>query len=112
MDGEEEKILTNLRKGVLEFCVLSAIADTPRYGRDLARSLGERGLLASEGTLYPLLSRMRDTGYVETHLTDPDEGRQRRYYALTTEGRTRLDAFRGAWAPFRDTVDDLMETTR
>jgi PadR family transcriptional regulator PadR len=109
MGSEEEKILTNLRKGVLEFCVLSALTSGPGYGRQLAQVLGERGLLASEGTLYPLLSRLRDTGFVDTELTDAAEGRQRRYYSLTSAGRDRLDAFRTAWAPFRATVDDLLE---
>jgi PadR family transcriptional regulator PadR len=111
MGDEEDKILTNLRKGVLEFCVLSALMTGPGYGRHLAHALGERGLLASEGTLYPLLSRLRDTGLVETELTDPSEGRQRRYYSLTAAGHARLDAFRAAWAPFRDTVDDFLENS-
>ena len=110
MGDEEDRILTNLRKGVLEFCVLSALTSGRGYGRNLAQALGERGLLASEGTLYPLLSRLRDAGLVDTELTDPADGRQRRYYSLTTAGHARLAAFRAAWAPFRDTVDDLLET--
>lgn len=110
MASDTEKILTNLRKGVLEFCVLAAIAGEPKYGRDLSQDLSEKGLLAGEGTLYPLLSRLRDTGLVSTELTDPSEGRQRRYYSLAPEGRARLEEFRSAWAPFRTTVDDFLET--
>ena len=110
MPTDTDKILTNLRKGVLKFCVLAAIAGEPKYGRDLARHLSEKGLLAGEGTLYPLLARLRDTGLVSTELTDPAEGRQRRYYSLTLQGHARLEEFRSAWAPFRTTVDDLLET--
>ncbi|MFB2586718.1 PadR family transcriptional regulator [Herbiconiux liukaitaii] len=109
MDSEEEKILTNLRKGALEFCVLASLASDRGYGRDLAHMLAARGLLASEGTLYPLLSRLREAGLVDSELTDPGQGRQRRYYTLTPTGRARLSAFRLAWSPFRDTVDELLE---
>ncbi|QHC69697.1 PadR family transcriptional regulator [Rathayibacter sp. VKM Ac-2801] len=110
MATDAEKILTNLRKGVLEFCVLATISGEPKYGRDLALTLSEKGLLAGEGTLYPLLSRLRDSGLVSTELTDPSLGRQRRYYTLAPPGRARLEEFRAAWAPFRSTVDDLLET--
>jgi PadR family transcriptional regulator PadR len=110
MASDAEKILTNLRKGVLEFCVLAALDGGPRYGRGLALSLSEKGLLAGEGTMYPLLLRLRDAGLVTSELTDPSEGRQRRYHSLTDSGRARLEEFRAAWAPFRTTVDDLLET--
>ncbi|TDX80556.1 PadR family transcriptional regulator [Rathayibacter sp. PhB151] len=112
MATDTEKILANLRKGVLEFCVLAAIAGEPKYGRELALTLSRAGLIAGEGTLYPLLSRLRDSGLVSTELTDPSEGRQRRYYSLAPAGRARLDDFRSEWAPFRSTVDDLLETNR
>lgn len=111
MSNDEDKILTNLRKGVLEFSVLAALAKERGYGRNLAHSLSERGLIASEGTLYPLLSRLRTTGLVDTELSDPADGRQRRYYTLTPAGRARLEGFRAAWVPLRDTVDELLETT-
>ncbi|PPG56518.1 PadR family transcriptional regulator [Rathayibacter sp. AY1C5] len=109
MATDTEKILTNLRKGVLEFCVLAAISGEPKYGRDLAHALSEQGMLAGEGTLYPLLSRLRDTGFVSTELTESSQGRQRRYYSLAPAGRARLEEFRSAWAPFRTTVDTLLE---
>ncbi|OUE17853.1 Transcriptional regulator PadR-like family protein [Clavibacter michiganensis] len=110
MASDSEKILTNLRKGVLESCVLAALAGGPQYGRSLVSSLSEKGLLAGEGTIYPLLLRLRDAGLVTSELTDPIEGRRRRYHSLTARGRARLEEFRIAWAPFRTTVDDLLET--
>jgi PadR family transcriptional regulator, regulatory protein PadR len=108
MADEREMILTNLRKGVLEFCVLSALRNGSEYGRQLAHVLGEQGLLASEGSLYPLLSRLRGSGLVESTVTET-EGRPRRYYSLTASGRARFEAFSTAWAPFRDTVDHFLE---
>lgn len=68
MITDEERIATNIRKGVLEFCVLALLARREMYGLQLANELVERGLTASEGSLYPLLARMRDAGGVTTRL--------------------------------------------
>ncbi len=100
---------TNLRKGVLENCVLALIDGERRYGVDLSRRLTALGLIASEGTLYPLLARMRETGLVETEWIESDEGRPRRYYELTAAGRERLAEFRTMWAPLRDAVDAILK---
>ncbi|MDM4764399.1 PadR family transcriptional regulator [Galbitalea sp. SE-J8] len=105
MDAPEERILTNLRKGVLEFCVLAYLQAGRTYGLDLARRLETDRLIASEGTLYPLLARLRSAGMVETEWVESDAGRPRKYYTLTNLGAEYLDAFRSAWAPLRDTVD-------
>lgn len=101
----EDRILTNLRKGVVEFCVLAHLRDGRAYGFDLVRRLEEDGLIASEGTLYPLLTRLRSAGLVEAEWEESDAGRPRKYYGLTPQGIERLDAFERAWAPIRDTVD-------
>lgn len=102
----DERILTHLRRGAVEFCVLALVAEAPSYGLDLARRLTHDGVLISgEGTLYPLLSRLRTAGLVETTWQESSTGPPRRYYAITTAGRQSLDAFRLVWAPFRDAVD-------
>jgi PadR family transcriptional regulator PadR len=106
------KIATNLRKGVLEFCVLSVLQADRQYGVDLSKKLTAAGLIASEGTLYPLLSRMRGSGLVTTEWLESDEGRPRRYYELTPAGREQLAAFRDVWSSLRDTVDEFLEESR
>jgi PadR family transcriptional regulator PadR len=106
------KIATNLRKGVLEFCVLSVLHKDRQYGVDLSKKLSAAGLIASEGTLYPLLSRMRGSGLVTTEWLESDEGRPRRYYELTAAGREQLAAFRDVWSSLRDTVDEFLEESR
>ena len=63
-----ERVATNLRRGVLEYCVLALLSREERYGLDLATELIERSLIAGEGSLYPLLSRMRESGSVETRV--------------------------------------------
>ena len=103
----DETILTNLRRGALEFCVLAMLTEEELYGLDIARRLTTDGLLmSSEGTLYPLLTRLRTAGLVTTTWQQSVEGPPRRYYALTPDGR---DAFSRTWPAFRDAVDHALD---
>ncbi len=82
---------TQLRKGVLELAVLSALVGEQRYGYDLVKRLvAVPGLGVTEGTLYPLLSRLRTAGLVDTRLEESPSGPARKYYRLTREGRRVL----------------------
>jgi PadR family transcriptional regulator PadR len=95
-----------LRRGTLEFCVLALIEHEDQYGTELVRRLGlERSLVISEGTLYPMLSRLRRSGWVETVWRESATGPPRRYYSLSDPGRTALKSFRLEWTAFRDAVD-------
>jgi PadR family transcriptional regulator PadR len=101
--------LSQLRRGVLEYCVLSLLADDELYGFDLVRRLGEvDGMVTSEGTIYPLLSRLRREGRVSTRWAESEAGPPRRYYALTDDGRAALVGFCEDWRRFRDAVDELL----
>ena len=81
-----------VRKGLLEHCVLMALRDEERYGYDLVKSLVDLpGLGVTEGTLYPLLSRLKAQGLVETKLRESSEGPARKYYRLTPTGRRTLE---------------------
>ena len=78
-----------MRKGTLQYCVLALLANDERYGFDLVRSLAEAdGMATSEGTIYPLLSRLRRDGLVETTWRESTSGPPRRYYRLTAAGRS------------------------
>ncbi|MEV4427536.1 PadR family transcriptional regulator [Streptomyces sp. NPDC049602] len=100
---------TQLRRGVLEYCVLALMRDRPRYGVELLQALGESGALAtSQGTVYPLLSRLRRDDLVTTTWQESASGPPRRYYALTDSGRAALDEFARVWPEFRDTVDAFL----
>ena len=77
-----------VRKGVLELCILNALAERERYGYELVKSLVDiPGLGMTEGTLYPLLSRLRAQGLVSARLEESSEGPARKYYSLTREGK-------------------------
>jgi PadR family transcriptional regulator PadR len=102
-----------MRKGTLQFCVLALLAGEERYGFDLVRALGEiDGMVTSEGTIYPLLSRLRRDGLVETTWRESTSGPPRRYYRLTADGRAALQGFEVEWRTFRDAVDHFMGGAR
>lgn len=101
--------ISQLRRGALEFCVLALLRDGERYSYELVRALGDAdGLVTSEGTLYPLLGRLRREGVVDTTWRESPSGPPRRYYRLTPDGRTALEGFAVEWARFRGSVDALL----
>lgn len=101
--------LAELRRGVLESCVLALVRDEESYGFDIVRALTAAGnLLTSEGTIYPLLARLRRDGLVTTTWRESESGPPRRYYRVTDEGRRALESFTQDWRRFADAVDDLL----
>lgn len=107
--GEARNALVELRRGVLEYCVMALVRDEESYGFDIVRALSAAGnLLTSEGTIYPLLGRLRRDGLVTTTWRESASGPPRRYYRLTADGRRALDAFAGDWRRFTAAVDALL----
>lgn len=109
---EADRLLTNLRKGVVEPSVLAVLRDGEVYGVDLARRLTSLGLLASDGTLYPVLARLRSSGLVTTRWEESPAGPPRRYYRLTDDGLATVDRFTAAWRAFAGAVDTVLKETR
>lgn len=105
--------VTQMRKGLLEFCVMALLTHESRYGYELVQELARvDGMLTSEGTLYPLLGRLKRDGLVETEWRESRGGPPRKYYRLTPAGQRALHAFRQAWATFRTAVDSLVKEAR
>ena len=110
MAPRSEATISQLRRGVLEFCVLALLREGEQYSFDLVRALGNaEGLVTSEGTLYPLLARLRREGMVHSTWRESATGPPRRYYRITDAGDAALRAFASQWAQFRESVDTLME---
>lgn len=103
-----DRVQTNLRKGVLEWCALAIMRKGDVYGRDLARTLVDLGLLASEGSLYPLLARLRESGWVETRWQESSVGPPRRYYRLTAAGSDALVEFEEIWRGLAASVESAL----
>lgn len=104
----DARFLTNLRKGLVEFCVLALLEVEPTYGLDLARRLQQDGLVAGESTLYPLLARLSSTGLVDSEWRESPAGRPRKYYAITTAGRDAVSTFERSWSTLREAVDHIL----
>ena len=101
--------MTELRRGVLGPCVLALLAERPKFGLELVRELDAAGgLLTSDGTVYPLLNRLRDAGLVTSEWRDAEGERARRYYFITEDGRKHLAAFRSEWTEFAATVRGVL----
>ena len=104
-----EGLATQLRKGVIEYCVLAMFQEGALYGGEIIQQLRGKGqLLVSEGTIYPLLSRLRSDGLVDTEWRETSTGAPRRYYRLTRSGHRAVTQFRDEWFRFRDSVDDIL----
>jgi len=99
---------TQMRKGLLELCVLAALKGRRLYGYDIVKRLaGVGGLVMGEGTVYPILSRFKKEGLVDTALVESPEGPARKYYQLTPKGRLLLARMLAAWAEVRDGIDHV-----
>jgi PadR family transcriptional regulator PadR len=99
---------TQLRKGMLELGVLNAIKGTSLYGYDIMRKLRDiEGLVISEGTIYPILSRLKREGFVRTTLKESTEGPARKYYELTPKGEKILSQMNDYWTDIKTGTDVL-----
>ena len=105
-------LVSQMRRGALEYCVMALMQQTPRYAFDLIDALAKTGMLTTEGTLYPLLSRLRRDGLVKTEWRESADGPPRRYYELTAEGRRALTGFKSEWTTFRGAVDAILQEAK
>jgi PadR family transcriptional regulator PadR len=96
-----------MRKGLLEFLILKVIDADRVYVADILRKLAETEFATQEGTLYPLLSRMRRDGLVDYDWKESEAGPPRKYYALTVSGRAQLAELVAYWRLINKTIEDL-----
>ncbi|MFZ0014548.1 MAG: PadR family transcriptional regulator [Acidimicrobiia bacterium] len=90
-------------------CLLSVIEEEASYGYEMVSKLRDRGLdLASEGSIYPLLSRLQKQGMIEGYLVQSSEGPARKYYRMSDRGRVTLELWRQEWREFSSSVDDVL----
>jgi PadR family transcriptional regulator PadR len=104
-----EPRIAQLRRGVIEYCVMALLERDERYGFDLVRELtSTNGMETSEGTLYPILGRLRRDGLVDSTWQESPSGPPRRYYRLSGRGRQALAEFRREWSRFAGAVDRIL----
>ena len=105
MDISEK--LSPLRKGLLEFVILKIVAGDKVYVADMLKLLGHTEFATQEGTLYPLLSKLRREELVDYEWQESDAGPPRKYYKLTPKGRTQLTTLNEYWKNLNKTLADL-----
>lgn len=104
-----DKWEVQLRKGCLELAVLASLWQDRLYGLEILRRLEKGSALAiAEGTVYPLLSRLKEEGLLESEWVEADAGHPRKYYRLTAAGRRRAQAMAQSWAKFSAGLDELL----
>lgn len=100
---------SQLLHGVLDMCLLSLIEEEETYGYEMVDKLRQRGLdLPSEGSIYPLLSRLQKQGIIEGYLVQSPAGPARKYYRMSDRGRQVLDEWRAEWRRFASAVDSVL----
>jgi PadR family transcriptional regulator PadR len=101
---------TQLLKGTLDMCLLATIAQRPCYGYELVQQLAQQGLdLVSEGSIYPLLSRLQQHGYIEGYLVPSRDGPSRKYYRLLPAGTKQLERWQAEWEAFARAVERILK---
>jgi PadR family transcriptional regulator PadR len=92
-----ENAQVQMRKGILEFCILSVIARGEVYASDILGALKEARMIVVEGTLYPLLTRLKNSGLLSYEWKESTSGPPRKYYKLTPAGEKFLDELKSTW---------------
>lgn len=96
------------KKGVLELCVLSQLRERDKYGYELTEELSAKMSVAT-GTLYLVLKRVKEEGFVDTYLVESEEGPARKYYHLTEKGHVTLGAQKQEWLEFVKAINSILE---
>jgi PadR family transcriptional regulator, regulatory protein PadR len=107
-----DKWEVQLRKGCLELAILAALWSGKRYGLEILERLeSDSDLIVSEGTVYPLLNRLKGLGSVKSEWVESKSGHPRKYYALTPAGRQRTRQMAAIWAKFSSSMSRLLAPT-
>ena len=103
-----ENTKAQMRKGVLEFCILSILRDGEAYTSDILDSLKEAKMLVVEGTIYPLLTRLKNAGLLSYRWEESTSGPPRKYYELTETGRLFLKELNNTWDELQNAVNQVI----
>ena len=107
-----ENTQVQMRKGILEFCILEIIARGEVYASDMLEELTAAKMIVVEGTLYPLLTRLKNAGLLDYSWVESTSGPPRKYYTLTETGRTFLDQLRETWGELVASTEFIMQNKK
>ncbi len=107
-----ENMKSQMRKGMLEFCVLLQLAGGDAYSSEILARMKEAHLIVMEGTLYPLLKRLKNDGLLSYRWEESSAGPPRKYYSITASGREFLYRLEASWRELEQSVNHLLQTTQ
>jgi len=107
METKSDNIKAQMRKGILEYCILIILEKGDAYASDIILSLKNSKLIVVEGTLYPLLTRQKNAGLLSYRWEESTQGPPRKYYALTDEGKAFLNELDNSWTELVEAILSL-----
>ena len=102
-----ENTKAQMKKGVLEFCILSILSKQDLYASDIIKTLKESKMIVVEGTLYPLLTRQKNAGLLSYRWEESTQGPPRKYYTLTDKGKEYLGELKTSWTELVEAVNSI-----
>ena len=109
MEANVENVRSQMRKGVLEYCILSILDKQEAYASSIIETLKSAGLIVVEGTLYPLLIRLKNQGSLTYRWEESPQGPPRKYYCISEEGRALLGVMDTSWEELVETIKTLKQ---
>lgn len=107
MESTSDNVRSQMRKGVLEYCILSILSRKEAYASSLLEELKAANMLVVEGTLYPLLIRQKNQGLLSYRWEESTQGPPRKYYVITAKGREQLAEMDAAWQELVNSIETL-----
>ena len=107
MDNTADNIRIQMRKGLLEYCILSILNKREAYASVIIDELKRAGMIVVEGTLYPLLIRQKNQGLLSYRWEESTQGPPRKYYVITEKGRAQLQEMDAAWQELVNSIETL-----
>jgi PadR family transcriptional regulator PadR len=104
---ESKNTIIQMRRGILEFCIVSLLSDNEIYTADLIKRLKAANLIVTDGTLYPLLNRLQKAELLQYRWVESDSGPPRKYYSLTETGKLYLEQLGIAWQDITNSVETI-----
>ena len=109
MEINGENVRSQMRKGVLEYCILSILDKQEAYASSIIDSLKAANMIVVEGTLYPLLIRLKNQGALTYRWEESPQGPPRKYYCISEDGRALLQVMNASWVDLVETIKTLQQ---
>ena len=105
----EDNVKAQMRKGILEYCILAILSREDSYAPKIIAELKEAEMIVVEGTIYPLLTRLKNTGLLSYRWEESQQGPPRKYYSITEQGRGFLKELENSWEELTSAVNSIKE---